>query len=143
MKKFAALLFLLLPVISFGQCVKCQSFEEADKDPEKVLSIKINPHTTDITLDEIPTAISKYTNLETLYLSDYGFTSVPKEIGSLSKLKSLSLAGNELETLPEEIFNLKALQELILFSNNFSDAYKAQLKKKLKEKLPNVKLLID
>jgi Leucine Rich Repeat (LRR) protein len=143
MKKLALVLLLLVPIITFGQCVKCQSFEEADKDPAKVISIKINPNLTDITLEEIPATIAKYINLEVLYLTDHGFTSVTKEIGSLSKLKSLSLAGNELESLPEEIFQLKGLEELILFGNNFSDNYKAQLKKKLKEKLPNAKLMID
>lgn len=143
MKQFAALLLFLLPIISFGQCVKCESLDEADKDPAKVISIKINPHTTDITLEEFPADIAKYVNLEVLYLSDHGFTSVSKEIGKLSKLKSLSLAGNELESLPEEIFELKSLEELILFANNFSDDYKAQLKKKFKEKLPKATLMID
>jgi hypothetical protein len=149
MKSLLIIALLALSCPSFSQpgpgqgCVKCHSFEEAAKEPEKVLTIMINSYLHGITLKEVPDSIKIFVNLEKLYLTDHGLTSVPKVIGSLSKLKVLSFGGNELEKLPEEIFELKNLEELILFNNKFSEEYKRELRKKCKEKLPNTKLMID
>lgn len=142
MKKIISFCIILLSINSFSQCIKCKSIEEAQKDIEIVKSIQINPYTGG-ELSEIPTTIGDYINLEILYLTDLELTNVPKEIGKLKNLKSLSLAGNNLEALPEEIFELQNLEELILFSNEFSNEYKINLKKQVKLKLPKTKLMID
>ncbi len=136
-------LSLLFSAASFGQCVKCNNWSEAEKDPEKVISLIINPVKSDELPEEIPANIAAFVNVEELFLTDLSLKSIPKEIGKLTKLKSLSLAGNELETLPEELFELKNLKELILFSNAFSEDYAAQLRKNVKEKLPGTKLMMD
>lgn len=143
MKSIFAIAAFSLSVSSFGQCIKCESFEEALKDPAKVKSISINPNTGGDFLEEIPASISKFTNLEELYLSDHGLAAIPKEIGSLKKLKVLGLAGNSLEKLPEELFSLTQLKELILFDNAFSEEYLEELQKKVKQKMPKTKLMTD
>lgn len=143
MKAAPTIAFLFSSMVSFAQCVKCDSYSEAEKDPTKVISLKINPNLGGEYLEEIPVTISQFTNLEVLFLTDLDLVKIPKEIGKLTKLKSLSFAGNQLEELPEEMFDLTNLKELILFSNNFSDDYKNQLKKKMVEKMPQAKLMID
>lgn len=142
MKKALTLGLVLLSINSFAQCVKCKSLEEAQKDVGMVKSIKINPYSGG-EMTEIPESIGDFPNLEELFLTDLGIKEVPAAIGKLKNLKSLGLAGNSLEKLPDEIFELKNLEELILFSNEFPKAYKANLKKQLKAKLPGVKLMID
>ncbi len=140
-----ALLILLLaaPLALVAQCTKCTSFAEAAKAPAGVRTIRINPLVTGETLTTIPTDLAQYTHLEELYLTDHGLTTVPKEIGSLTTLKSLSLAGNQLERIPEEVFQLTHLKELILGDNAFSEAYKKELKSRVKKELPGALLLID
>lgn len=132
-----------LSAISYGQCIKCSSFEEALKDPVKVKTISINPNVGGEYLEEIPADIKQFTNLEELMITDHGLMAVPKEIGTLAKLKTLSLAGNALEELPEEIFQLKQLKELMLFDNAFSEEYLEELKAKAKKELPKTKLMTD
>lgn len=141
-KKMITAALICLPLLGIGQCVKCTSFAEAEKEPAKAVSIKMNARTTDDSFEEIPD-LSPYVNLETLYLSDFGFPEIPASIGKLTKLRELSFAGNELEGLPEELFQLKQLKELILFGNAFSDEYKAELQKRLKKEMPDTKLMID
>ncbi|WP_294820430.1 hypothetical protein [uncultured Flavobacterium sp.] len=133
----------ILSAASYGQCIKCSSFEEALKDPAKVKSISINPNAGGEYLEEIPVSIKQFTNLEELMLTDHGLMAVPKEIGSLAKLKTLSLAGNALEELPEEIFQLKQLKELILFDNAFSEEYLESLHSRAKKEMPKTKLMTD
>lgn len=142
MKSLLVIAALSLSFASFGQCVKCRSFEEAAKDPAKVKSIIINA-AQDKQLKEIPASIKQFTNLEELMLTDHGLTSVPKEIGSLTKLKTLSLAGNALKKLPEELFKLKQLKELIIFDNAFSEKYIEELDKKVTKDMPDTELMTD
>lgn len=132
----------LVSTFTFGQCIKCTSMEEAMKDPEKVISIKLNPYGDNAT-DEVPETIGNFPSLKELLITDMELGFVPKGIGKLSTLRVLGLAGNNLETLPEEIFQLKNLEELILFSNAFPEDYKAKLEKKVKEQLPKTILRID
>jgi len=143
MRSLLVIAALSISAVSFGQCVKCTSFEEAAKDPSKVKSIAINPNTGGEPLEEIPASIKLYTNLEELLLTDHGLISVPKEIGSLTKLKTLSLAGNALEELPEELFKLKQLKELIVFDNAFSQEYLEELYAKMEKNMPNTELMAD
>jgi Leucine-rich repeat (LRR) protein len=142
MKKLIAGILFCFPIVGFGQCVKCESFVEALKDPSKVTSIQMNGTTVDASFDEVPD-LAIFTNLEILYLTDLALVEIPEEIGKLKNLKELSFAGNELEEVPEELFRLKQLKELILFSNSFTDEYKAELQKRVKKDLPNTKLMID
>ena len=139
---FVALLFLL-PLFGIGQCVKCTSFAEAQKDPAQVTSIKMNSYLAEEEITKIPDNIGDYVNLQELFLTDYGFTEVPSSIAKLKNLKSLSLAGNEFTQLPDAVFQLTQLKELILFSNPFSDQYKKDLKARVQKEMPNTKLMID
>ena len=136
-------LYLALPLAAFTQCTKCTSFAEAAKAPAGVRTIQINPLVHGETLTSVPTDLAQYTHLEELYLTDHGLTEVPAAIGSLTTLKSLSLAGNQLQALPDELFQLKQLKELILGDNAFSEAYKKELKSRVKKEMPGVLLIVD
>lgn len=140
---FCALLLFISTLESNAQCEDCNSLDEALKEPLKVKTIKINANMHGIRLDSIPVAIAQCKNLKILYLSDHHFTSIPKEIAELQKLKELSLAGSKCTQLPDEIFSLKQLNEIILFDNNFSEAYKEELKARFKKELPKTKLMMD
>lgn len=71
-------------------------------------------------LDDLPTLITKYTNLKSLHLSGNNFTSIPKEVYSLTNLTNLSLSANKIESIPKEISSLTNLKELALDRNNIS-----------------------
>lgn len=144
MKKLVFLFVFFITTISFGQCQKCSSITEASKDPEKVKSLIINgymnpggPFTV------FPKEIENFKNLQILYLSDQEFTEVPEFIGNLTNLVELSLAGGMLEKIPDAIFKLKNLKELLLNDNEFSEEYIAELKVKLKQELPNTKVILE
>ncbi|CAM3448826.1 Leucine-rich repeat domain-containing protein [Flavobacterium longum] len=143
MKNFCVAVLLLLPLLGIGQCVKCTTFTDAQKDPSKVTSIKMNSYLADEEITKIPDNIGDYSNLEELFLTDYGFTELPASFAKLKNLKSLSLAGNEFTQLPESVFQLTQLKELILFSNAFPDQYKKDLKARIQKEMPNTKLMID
>lgn len=55
----------------------------------------------------------------------------------------MSLAGGVLEKIPNAIFKLKNLKELLLNDNEFSEDYIAELKVKLKQELPNTKVILE
>jgi len=143
MKLTYTLTALFMSVLTFAQCSECKSVAEAEKDPAKVISLKMNSYMSDEAFEGFPPVIFSFVNIEELYLTDFEFTEIPAAIGKLTKLKTLSFAGNSLEKLPEEIFELKNLKELLLNNNEFSDEYKAYIKKTAKEKLPNTKLMIN
>lgn len=140
MKKIVFL--FLLSIASYSQCVKCNSFDEAAKNPTIVKSIIINSYVHGIELNEIPKSIEQFVNLEILFLSDQQFTSVPAEIGKLTHLKSISFGGCMLQSIPDELFQLKELEEVILANNEFTDEYKAALEKRFKAELPKVKVML-
>ena len=140
------ILFSLLTIFSinsYGQCTDCTSFEEALKKPESVKTLKINQWQQGITLDSVPISIGKFVNAEEIYLSDHDIDNIPAAIGNLRNLKELSFAGCKLAALPEGIFLLKNLKELILLNNEFSEEYINEFKKRVKEEMPNTKLLIS
>jgi len=70
----------------------------------------------------IPKEISRFTNLEFLYLISNKINGlIPPELGSLSKLKDLRLSKNELTgQIPAEMGNLNKLEVLFLDSNKIS-----------------------
>ena len=78
----------------------------------------------------LPPEIGELTNLQYLYISNYGTQvedgaqltgSIPPEIGKLQKLEQLMLVGNKLSgNIPEEIKNLSNLWNLDLSSNQLS-----------------------
>jgi Leucine-rich repeat (LRR) protein len=143
MKYILSILIALCYVSAFAQCTECTSFEEALKNPEKVQTLSINSLVNDITLESVPASIGKFVNAEIIYLTDHTFTSVPKEIGNLTKLKELSLSGSPITSLPDEIFQLKNLKELILLNCDFSEAYKAEFKKRAEKELPSTDLMLN
>jgi hypothetical protein len=146
MKKKLIIALLLATAGTYAQCVECTSFAEAEKDPAKVISLKKSPYTEDYEddeLEEVPASLKLFVNIEKLYLTDLSLGEIPATIGNLKKLKELGLAGNSLTEIPEEIYTLTNLKELILYDNEFSDEYIVEIKRKVKEKLPKTKLMID
>lgn len=142
MRKLIASILFCLPLAGLAQCVNCKSFAEAEKEPLKAVSIKMNASTAPDSFEELPD-LTPYANLEILYITDFGFPEIPASVGSLKKLKELSFAGNELVDLPEELFQLKQLKELILFGNAFSEESIAIIKNRVKKEMPNTKLMIE
>ncbi|KAK4427316.1 putative disease resistance protein RGA3 [Sesamum alatum] len=66
---------------------------------------------------QVPRAICKLFNLQTLYLNNCGLKEVPWEIGHLINLRHLDLGSNgKIKELPETICNLHDLQTLKLVS---------------------------
>ena len=143
MRITALLVLCFFSFQSFGQCVDCTSIQEALKNPEMVKTLKINSWIHDTKLNSIPKSIDKLINVELIYLTDHDITKLPRSINKLSKLKELSLAGCKLESLPEEVFELKNLSLLILLYNKFSNESIITLQKKVKDKMPQTKLLIN
>ncbi len=143
LKNLFCVIGLLFSMASAGQCVKCNSFEEAKKDPLRVKSIIVNPYTTDILLEEFPSDIGQFENCETLFLVGHNFTSISPDIGKLTQLKELSFAECILTDIPDEIFQLKNLKELILWENQFSEETIERIKAKAKKELPYTKLRIS
>ncbi len=144
MKKVLFLLVYFITTIAFGQCQKCNSISEASKEPEKVKSLIMNGYmSAGGPLTIFPKEIEKFKNLQILYLSDQKFKEVPEFIGNLTNLVELSLAGGVLEKVPDAIFKLKNLKELLLNDNKFSEEYIAELKVKLKQELPNTKVILE
>lgn len=87
LKNLFCVIGLLFSMASAGQCVKCNSFEEAKKDPLRVKSIIVNPYTTDILLEEFPSDIGPFENCETLFLVGHNFTSISPDIWKLGTIK--------------------------------------------------------
>lgn len=136
-------LIVLGSATGYGQCVNCNSLDEALKKPENVKSLKINAYQNEITLDSLTASIGKLINVEIIYLTDHNITSIPKEIGDLKKLKELSFSGCHLTEIPDEIFLLKNLKELILLDNEFTEEYIQKFKTQFSKELPGAKLMIS
>jgi len=97
--KLAAAILLASIAGGYAQCVKCNSFKEAEAEPLKVKSLIINPYidnTEDDQLEEVPASLKTFTNLEILFLTDLSLGEIPASIASLRNLKELSLAGTHL-----------------------------------------------
>ena len=142
MKLIVTILLAFLSITSYCQCVQCNSFKEALKKPEKVKSIIINANMHEA-IDSLPKSISKFENLEFLYLTDQTIDTIPIEIAKLTKLKELSFGGCQLRAIPDYVFQLKNLKELVLYNNQFTEEYKKELELKCRQELPNTKLLLD
>ena len=72
---------------------------------------------TENTLQEWPSGIFKFNQLQILVLSGSVLAALPNEIGELTNLQVLDLGGAQLTSLPSEIFKLKQLQILVLSGN--------------------------
>jgi len=77
----------------------------AHPNPEEVTVLTLNFHY----LDEFPTEILKFSNLEVLNLGFNNLTSIPNDIKKLSKLQELHLNNNKFTTFPTAICQLKNL----------------------------------
>jgi len=126
-----------------AQCEDCVSFEDAFKDPKKVVSLKINSHINKVKIEEIPLEIGQLVNLKVLYLSDHEISSIPVEIKNLTKLKVVSFAGCNLTSIPKEMYQLKKLREVILLNNDFSEEDAKMIYNRFKKELPKTRVMID
>lgn len=142
MKALILIALIALSLTARSQCTECTSLTEALKEPQKVLTLKLNGWQSGSRLDSLPRTIGLLVNAEIIYFSDHNIKTIPKEIGYLKQLKVLSFAGCQIENLPEEIFTLTNLKELILHDNRFSDETKKDLKIKFKQHLPKTKILL-
>ena len=96
--------------------------KEALKNPDSVKILVLQGQN----IKELPKSITKFKNLEELYLGyiqgigyieTNNFSEFPKEIFELKKLKILQLNNNQITEIPEEIKKLESLQTLELFGN--------------------------
>jgi hypothetical protein len=142
MRSYWMLFVMCFSLSAVGQCVKCNSFAEARKKPEKVISIAINGMMHEA-VDSVPPFIGEFVNLEFLYLTDQIISKIPNEIGKLTKLKELSFGGCQLTSIPDFIFDMTHLLEITIPNNQFTEEYKEELRKKFIEKMPNTKVMID
>ena len=96
-----------------------RSLEEALQNPDDVcildLELKLWPK-----IKELPSFISRFSNLKELYLGHNFLDKIPPEIGKLSKLEILDLCISHLEELPREMRNLSSLRVLRLCDNGIS-----------------------
>jgi len=93
------------------------------KNPTEVKELIINPHVGGTLLTAFPEGLKKLKNIEILYLTDHGFTNVEIPLKQICKLKNL--------------------KELILYSNDFTEGYKEEVKNQLAKDLPNLKVMFD
>jgi Leucine-rich repeat (LRR) protein len=94
-----------------------KSLSEASKEPLKVYGIDLSG----LPIDSFPIDLSKFKNLERLYLDYDHLEFIPREISDLENLKVLSLNGEEFKTIPPEFSKLKNLQVLFLNSDKKID----------------------
>lgn len=96
---------------NFNQLTKVYtSLKEALKEPLKVYRLNLSG----LPVDSFPIDLSKFKNLEHLYLNYDHLEFIPKEIADLQNLKVLQLNGDNFKTLPPEFSKLKNLQEIYL-----------------------------
>ncbi|CCG52997.1 Hypothetical protein precursor [Flavobacterium indicum GPTSA100-9 = DSM 17447] len=143
MKQLIFLLLLSFSSLSFAQCVKCTSLEEATKEPLKVKSLQLNSYLTEEEISDFPKEIEKMTNLEILYFTDFEITEIPDFIGNLRELKSISFSGTTIKSLPSSLLNLKKLKELILFNTSIPNEFLVNFEKQLKVDIPSCKILFE
>ena len=110
-------------------------------------------------LDTLPNAITSFTNLERLYLSNNcihpkqlhklaslknlmeinlesnSLSQIPEEIFNFTKLTSLSLSENYIEVIPSQLSNLSNLEEINLYGNKISELPKDMSNLKILKKL--------
>lgn len=86
-------------------------------------------------LEEFPTEVLQYKNLEVLDLSRNSIREIPDEIGTLKKLKVLRLAGNPLTTLPKSILQLPNLKVVWLQGLQLSGREQKSLEQALGDRL--------
>jgi len=79
-------------------------------------------------LNQLPKAIIKLKNLNTLVLSNNLFDVFPEEILKLKSLKSIDLGGNPIEDLPKDLLSLPNLKELRVMPNKFSIEKRKELR---------------
>lgn len=113
----------------------------AAKDPQNVETILLNHNRINL----IPQTITKFTNLNTLDISNCNLTrlpdflgdcpltcliakhngltneSLPKSFENLSGLRELNLSGNRLTEFPTQVLDLAALKYLYLGGNNITN----------------------
>jgi len=128
MKKisYTLLLFFLLTgsKIIFAQSVDSAQFKkvytsitEAYKEPLKVYRLNLS----NLPIDSFPIDLSKFKNLQCLYLNYDHLEFIPREIADLQNLRVLQLSGADFKTLPPEFSQLKNLEEIYLNVNKKMD----------------------
>ena len=86
------------------------TLDEALKNPEKVIRLKLNSQTEVNAIADW----SKFYNLEYLTLENDGLSEIPASISNIKNLKILDLSGNNFTTLPKGFSKLVNLEELYL-----------------------------
>ncbi|MCP4442468.1 MAG: hypothetical protein GY810_26480 [Aureispira sp.] len=98
-----------LELLSRDELYKAQLFEsleEANKEPEKVVRLKLKPQD----LGKFPEEIFKMTNLQELTITGNKIEELPAQISNLKKLEHLKLGGNPIKAVPESIGKLRYLK---------------------------------
>lgn len=90
---------------------------EALKEPLKVYRLDLS----NLPIDSFPIDLSKFKNLQCLYLNYDHLEFIPREIADLQNLRVLQLSGADFKTLPPEFSQLKNLEEIYLNVNKKMD----------------------
>lgn len=93
------------------------SIAEAYKEPLKVYRLNLS----NLPIDSFPINLSKFKNLQCLYLNYDHLEFIPREIADLQNLRVLQLSGDDFKTLPTEFSQLKNLEEIYLNVNKKMD----------------------
>lgn len=115
-----ALIFVILSLISakknidyskqFEKTGEYHSIRRALREPNKVITLKINPYETRLT--EIPKEIFDFPNLRELDLTDQNITTIPETLPQAKNLEILNLIGNNIQTIPTRLCECNKLREL-------------------------------
>lgn len=138
--KYSVLSFVLLTVFSatsFAQCMACDAYSEAVKQPSEVRMLQVRNSS-----EQPDGRLGDFTKLQVLFWENSGITNLPSEVGKLQSLTDLSLAGNQLRDVPPAIYQLKNLKVLNLQGNPIDPSTRERLKKEFAEQLPTTKVFL-
>ncbi len=140
------ILFLLLTLLSFGQCklfseeeLRNQktyvSMEDALKERKKVYKLDLSLSN----LTAVPEGIDKLKCLQVLDLQDNKIEELPEKLTKLKKLQYLYLQNNYIHQLPVKMEKLKHLKKIDLRGNPISE----EEVMRVQVQLPSCEILFD
>jgi hypothetical protein len=116
-KKQFALILILWSSFAIGQDVTVYDWEEVQAaHPDTIYAISFEKDK----LTELPSDLSKFTNLKRLNLAKNRLTELPEFIVEFDSLQELNLTKNKLSKFPIVICRLQGLKRLMIGSNDIA-----------------------
>lgn len=123
-KQFALILILWSSLVftEFGSAVRAQELKVYDweevqtADPDTIFAISFAKNR----LTELPSDLSKFTNLKSLNLSKNKLSALPEFITEFDSLQELNLSKNKLSKFPIGLCKLTELKRLLIGSNDIA-----------------------